>query len=211
MIKCLIFDCDGTLVDSEYLCNLGLEIILREYGVEASAEQMVLKYRGGKLANILNAIEDEYQINLKESFVTEYRELVDQLFEKDLVPFDGVVKFLEQNALPVCVASSGPIKKIKTSIQITGLAKYFGDNLFSSYEINSWKPEPNLFLYAAKKMGFKPSECLVIEDSTLGIQAGLAAGMRTVLFDPLKLHLNIDSVRRIEMIDELKLISLTDV
>ena len=83
MIKCLIFDCDGTLVDSEYLCNLGLEIKLKDYGIESSANTMMKKYRGGKLAEILQSIEKEHNINLKESFVSEYREIVDELFEKE--------------------------------------------------------------------------------------------------------------------------------
>ena len=86
MIKCLIFDCDGTLVDSEYLCNLGLQIKLKDYGIDASAQTMMEKYRGGKLADILQSIEQEHNITLKENFVSEYRELVDELFEKDLNP-----------------------------------------------------------------------------------------------------------------------------
>ena len=203
MIKCLIFDCDGTLVDSEYLCNLGLQIMLKEYGVEVSAEVMMHKFRGGKLAEILKTLEEEHDISLNDNFVIEYREIVDQLFEKNLQPFEGVTEFLDQNTLPVCVASSGPIRKIKRSLQLTGLTRYFGDNLFSSYEINSWKPAPDLFLYAAEQMGFQPSECLVIEDSMLGIQAGLAAGMKTVLFDPMKMFDQKVGITRIRNMSEL--------
>ncbi len=204
MIKCLIFDCDGTLVDSEYLCNLGLEIKLREYNVEASADAMMQRYRGGKLSNILKSIEIEHQIRLNENFVTEYRVLVSDLFKKELLPFEGVVEFLNLNTLPVCVASSGPINKIKQSLEITGLSKYFGENLFSSYDINSWKPEPDLFLFAANKMGFIPSECVVIEDSLLGIQAGLAAQMNTLLFDPTSIHTEVKNVPIFSRMSELQ-------
>ncbi len=204
MIKCLIFDCDGTLVDSEYLCNLGLEIKLREYNVEASADAMMQRYRCGKLSNILKSIEIEHQIKLNENFVTEYRVLVSDLFEKELLPFEGLVEFLNLNTLPVCVASSGPINKIKQSLEITGLSKYFGENLFSSYEINSWKPEPDLFLFAANKMGFIPSECVVIEDSLLGIQAGLVAQMNTLLFDPTSLQTEIKNVPIFSRMSELQ-------
>ena len=154
MIKCIIFDCDGTLVDSEFLCNLGLEILLKDYGVKASAQTMMEEFRGGKLADILKAIEEEYNITLKDDFVPVYRDLVEELFEKDLKPSKGVFEFLQNNQLPVCVASSGPIKKMKKSLTVTGLISYFDDNLFSAYEINSWKPEPDLFLHAATRMGF---------------------------------------------------------
>ena len=84
MIKCTIFDCDETLVDSEYLCNLGLEIKLRNYGVESSAADMMKRFRGGKLSSILETIECEHQIKLKDNFVTSYRSLVDKLFEEAL-------------------------------------------------------------------------------------------------------------------------------
>ncbi len=151
MIKCLIFDCDGTLVDSELLCNLGLEIKLRNYGVETTAHKLMEKYRGGKLDDTLRSIEHEYGISLKENFVPEYRTLVEQLFEKELAPCEGVPEFLKDNTLPVCVASNGPMKKINKALEITGLKKYFKLNIFSCYEINFWKPSPEIFLYAAKK------------------------------------------------------------
>lgn len=203
MIKCLIFDCDGTLVDSEYLCNLGLEVKLRDYGIEVSANTMIERYRGGKLADILQSIEKEYNIDLKENFVSEYRELVDELFEKGLNPFEGVSEFLNQNTLPVCVASSGPIRKINKALEITDLKKYFYNNIYSSYEINSWKPDPEIFIHAAQKMGIDPSACLVIEDSMKGIESGLAAGMRTILFDPMNLYHNAGEVQRIDKMNKL--------
>ena len=100
MIKCIIFDCDGTLVDSEYLCNLGLEIMLKDYGIESSATEMMERYRGGKLAEILQDIEAHYQLKFKDNFVTSYRKLVDELFEKSLRPCEGVANALNEIMLP---------------------------------------------------------------------------------------------------------------
>ncbi len=204
MIKCLIFDCDGTLVDSELICNLGLEIQLREYNIETSANDMMKKYRGGKLAEILKSIEEEHNIVLKDNFVKNYRELIELLFEKKLTACEGVNEMLQNIDLPICVASSGPTKKINKALSITGLKKYFNENIYSSYEINSWKPDPEIFLHAAKEMGFYPNECLVIEDSMKGIQAGLAANMKTVLYDPMYVHENIEGVYKINGMNELK-------
>ncbi|MCR8923378.1 HAD-IA family hydrolase [Dasania sp. GY-MA-18] len=184
MIKCIIFDCDGTLVDSEYLCNLGLEIKLRDYGVESSAIDLMKRFRGGKLATILEAIESEHQIKLKEDFVSSYRSLVDELFEKDLKPCEGVNTALTEIELPKCVASSGPLEKINKALSISGLSKYFNGKIFSSYVVGSWKPDPGIFLHAAKEMGFQPKECAVVEDSQAGISAAKSAGMRPILYDP---------------------------
>jgi beta-phosphoglucomutase-like phosphatase (HAD superfamily) len=80
-VKCVIFDCDGTLVDSEYLCNLALEMNLAELGVQESAAALIEKYRGWKLAEIFNELEAIYSIKLNES---KYRGLVAELFDQDL-------------------------------------------------------------------------------------------------------------------------------
>ncbi|ASP39126.1 hypothetical protein CHH28_10735 [Bacterioplanes sanyensis] len=112
MIKCIIFDCDGTLVDSEYLCNLALEIKLREYGIDASAEEMMKQFRGGKLANILEILESDHQIELRDDFIPSYRSLVDELFEQQLQPCKGVQEMLREIELPKCVASSGPLEAV---------------------------------------------------------------------------------------------------
>lgn len=188
MIKCIIFDCDGTLVDSEYLCNLGLEIKLRDYGVESSAIEMMERFRGGKLAEILQAIELDHQIKLKDDFVSSYRSLVDELFEKNLKPCEGVAAALTDIKLPKCVASSGPPEKIDKALSISGLSKHFDGNIFSSYVVGSWKPDPGIFLHAAKAMGFHPIECAVVEDSPVGILAAKSAGTRPILYDPNGIH-----------------------
>jgi beta-phosphoglucomutase-like phosphatase (HAD superfamily) len=67
-------------------------------------------------------------------------------------------------------------------LEVSGLAAYFGDNLFSSYVIGSWKPDPGLFQYAAYAMAFVPSRCAVIEDSEVGIEAAIAAGMTPLYY-----------------------------
>ena len=186
MIKCVIFDCDGTLVDSEYLCSLGFELLLKNYGVHANANEMVDEFRGKKLDLILRSLESKYKIKLADDFVISYREQVSNLFETDLRAFDGVREALSSIDLAMCVASSGPREKILKSLRLTDLEEYFSDNIYSAYDINSWKPEPDLFIHAANEMGFKASECAVVEDSVVGIKAAKSANMKAILFDPNK-------------------------
>jgi HAD superfamily hydrolase (TIGR01509 family) len=185
MIKCIIFDCDGTQVDSEYLCNLGLEIKLKEYGITESAKSMMIQYRGGKLAEIIKSIEIKHNLNLNEDFVISYRLIVEKFFENNLKPVEGIIDTLEKLELPICVAFSGPLKKIENSLSITNLKHYFQNNIFSSYEVNSWKPDPGLFLHAAKEMGFSPKECAVVEDSEVGINAAKSANMYPIYYNSL--------------------------
>lgn len=184
MIKCLIFDCDGTLVDSERLCNVGLVMKLAEVGIKADATELMHRYRGWKLAKILRSLEEVYGIQLAFDFEPTYRKVVSELFESELKSVVGVEGMLGQIKLPMCVASSGPRHKIEQALRVTGLSRFFGRNIFSSYEVQSWKPEPGLFLYAAEQMGFLPEQCAVIEDSQVGIEAALAAGMRPILYEP---------------------------
>ena len=175
LIDCIIFDCDGTLVDSEYINCLGLEIGLKEHGIDSCAYEMTSVFRGAKLADILKKLETKYGLKLDEYFVNKYRRTVSQLFEDKLEPCDGVTNMLEAIDLPVCVASSGPLDKIERALSVTGLSNYFGRSVFSSYEINSWKPEPDIFLHAAERMKVKPEFCAVVEDSLLGINAAISA------------------------------------
>lgn len=204
MIKCIIFDCDGTLVDSEYLCNLALEIKLNEYGVNSSANEMMLRFRGRKLANIIETLEHDHKIAFKGDFVSTYRSLVEKLFEQKLKPCQGVDEMLRDIQLPVCVASSGPPEKINKALSVTGLSKYFQSGIYSSYIVGIWKPDPGLLLYAADDMGFEPHECAVVEDSPIGIEAAESAGMFSVLYDPVGVYKAVASSNKIRHMAELK-------
>lgn len=188
MIKCIIFDCDGTLVDSEVLFNRALSTKLAERGVNLCAQQLVDRFRGVRLTTVLMTLQTEFSVELSDEFIVEYRVLVNELFQRELEPCVGVSQTLAQIDLPMCVATNGPLDKMKLALGVTNLAHYFGDHLFSAYEVGSWKPDPKLFLFAASAMGFNASECLVVEDSIVGIQAAKAAGMNALLYDSNRVH-----------------------
>jgi HAD superfamily hydrolase (TIGR01509 family) len=180
--KCIIFDLDGTLVDSEILSNQAFVDLVPE--ITEPAEQLVNRYRGKKLADILYDLEKRFGKKLPDTFETSYRERVAILFAKQLKPMPGVVAMLEELELPKCIASSGPPQKIAQALEVSGLARFFDSSIYSSYVIGSWKPEPGLFLHAARSMGFAPKDCIVVEDSDVGIQAANAAGMRALHYVP---------------------------
>ena len=183
MRKCLLFDCDGTLVDSERLCNIGLVIKFREYGIELDADELGIRFRGWKLAKIIEALEQESQLKLAEDFVDSYRSIVTNLFETELKPIQYVGETLKNLDHPNAVVSSGPNHKIQQALRICGLTKYFGANIYSSYEVGIWKPDPGIYIYAAKDMGFSAEDCIVIDDSLVGVEAGYRAGMKTLFYN----------------------------
>ena len=94
-------------------------------------------------------------------------------WEEKLRPVDGVPEILKNIRIPVCVASNGEPTHVRNSLRLTKLYDFFNENIFTASEVKAPKPEPDLFLYAADKMGFEPNECVVIEDSVTGVKAAV--------------------------------------
>ncbi len=182
MYKCVIFDCDGVLVDSEDLSNQTILKMLWELDIPMTEALAIDVFTGRALSKNLAWIEDYFKVNLPDNFESEYRRRSFEAFKNHLKPVAGVQQLLKRLVLPKCVASSGPIKKMELNLFTTGLLGYFNGNLFSCYEINSWKPEPDIFLHAAKEMGFQPHQCVVIEDSEPGIKAAQAGGFKVYAY-----------------------------
>ncbi len=180
MVSCIIFDLDGTLVDSEGLCNQAFLDLLPEINIPVC--ELVSRFKGLKLSVILGELELILGRKLPRSFEDQYRKRVAALFQTELVSFEGVPEALSKIELPMCVASSGPRVKIENALNHTGLSQFFKGRVFSSYEVGSWKPDPGLFLHVAQSMGVKPQDCLVIEDSEVGIEAAKSAKMSALQF-----------------------------
>lgn len=178
MKKLIIFDCDGVLVDSEVLSVEVIVELLYEQEHVVDKKEIDLYFNGEKLDVIFNKIEKNYSVTLPPFDSDEFKGRLNHKFQTSLKPINGIHKTLEQLSVPICVASSSPVKRIKSMLEKTGLLKYFGENLYSSYEIQSWKSEPDIFLHAAEKMNALPSECIIIEDSPTGVEAAVRANMK---------------------------------
>lgn len=202
-INCIIFDCDGALVDSEKLGNQVMIDLFAEYGVVVEPDNYRRLYRGVQLREIIARLEAAHNVKTADDFIDRYRHRLDAMLAERLQPIPGIHNVLRQLALPKCVATSAPQEKLRLCLGVTGLRSFFGDNLFSSYDINSWKPKPDIFLHAAKTMGFAPAECAVVEDSPVGVAAGLAAGMTTIHFNHNGEHEVIEGVIAIQQMEQL--------
>ena len=181
---CVLFDCDGTLVDSELPGNVALAQELGLAGIVESGESLTDRFRGHKLADMLATLQADHGVALPDGFVDRYRARAAAMFERGVQRMPGVAEALEGLALPMCIVSNGPIAKIRQSLRVAGLAGWFGERLFSAYEVGSWKPEPGLFLHAARAMGVEPARCVVVDDSATGVEAARRAGMRALWYLP---------------------------
>ncbi|MFG2356818.1 HAD family hydrolase [Streptomyces sp. NPDC048521] len=177
----IIFDNDGVLVDSEPISNRLLAAYLTELGHPTSYEESIRDYMGSAMHRIHDLVLERTGRRLPDDFDEVFHARVFAAFEQELKPVAGVSGVLEKLAadgVPYCVASSGSHERIRVGHRTTGLDRWFAEErIFSSQDVGRGKPAPDLFLYAAERMGAAPDKCLVVEDSPLGVQAALAAGM----------------------------------
>ncbi len=183
MIECLLFDCDGTLVDSEHLCNQGFVESFANYGVTLDTLDLVKEFRGWKLSKILDTLQSRHKVSLAEDFVPRYRAIVAALFEAELKPIADVKYALSHIPQPKAVVSNGPPEKIAQSLRLCGLSEFFGSNIISAYDVNLWKPDPEIYKLAARSMGYEAEQCAVVDDGIVGIEAGVKAGMNTYFYN----------------------------
>jgi HAD superfamily hydrolase (TIGR01509 family) len=178
----IVFDCDGVLVDSEVLSIGALVSVLNEGGIPATYP-MIARYFGMKQADIMLKVSEDTGHDIPMELSARIWPAIRARFEAELKPMPGLADFLRRHPdVPRCVASSSGPDRIRNSLRLTGLAPFFGENIFSSSQVARGKPEPDLFLFAAATMGFEPARCVVIEDSRFGVTGAIAAGMRAIGF-----------------------------
>jgi HAD superfamily hydrolase (TIGR01509 family) len=122
--------------------------------------------------------------NFAEVFARSVRSAQAARFQQGLGTIRGAHALVSSLTVPFCVATNGPREKVELTLGLTGLLPYFGERIFSAYEVGSFKPDPGLFLHAAEALGVAPQHCAVVEDSEPGIRAGLAAGMQVFSLFP---------------------------
>jgi HAD superfamily hydrolase (TIGR01509 family) len=178
--KLIIFDCDGVLVDSEPMSIGALKDLFSEHNLELTYEEVASRFKGRSLIDTRHSLRTYFNIELRDEAVDRMHQGLLEKFKTDLRQVPGVEEFISLLTQPYCVASSGDPSRIKCALQSTGLDSYFGNRLFSATQVKLGKPEPDLFLHAARECSASPSECLVIEDSPAGVLAAKRAGMMCV-------------------------------
>lgn len=180
-IAALLFDLDGTLVDSEVP---GMDVLHEEaakLGVEMTRAQAHAAFRGQRMALSIEAIGarlPQRPDDFASTFTAHIRRVMAERFREELHAMPGALELVARLQRSFCIATNGPREKAELTLGLTGLLPYFEDRLFSAYEVGHFKPAPGLFLHAAQALGVAPARCAVVEDSLPGIEAGLRAGMQ---------------------------------
>ena len=183
----VIFDCDGVLVDSEWLASRVEGELLRELGVELTVEQVHELFLGKTVSGVLDIVAARRGAPLPSEFTYNWAFATARTFVRELQPIPfvrGVVERLRDAGHRLAVASQSPLARVRLSLEVTGLAEFFGDHLYVTTMVARPKPAPDVYLLAASRLGAAPGDCLVIEDSPAGAAAARAAGMQALGYAP---------------------------
>lgn len=177
----MIFDCDGVLVDSEPIAARLTAEAVSELGWQMSAEVAKAEFLGDTFNNIIRRVEEKLGHPVPADWPARSQANLLAALERELTPVRGVrgaIEALVVAGATLAVGSQGTHEKMKLTLGVTHLLPFFEGRIFSASQVARPKPAPDLFLLAAHTLGFSPSDSVVIEDSTRGVKAALAAGMR---------------------------------
>lgn len=173
----VLFDCDGVLIDSEVLsCTVLLRQLVR-YGMPIGMEDIFERYLGRSFSVVADDYRKVCGKPLPDKFLADMKADLFATFGRELRTIPAVETVLTNLKLPFCLTSSSDWDRIQVSLRVTELGRYFEGRTYNAEMVDRGKPAPDLFLYAAHRMGFPASRALVIEDSVIGVEAGKAAGM----------------------------------
>jgi HAD superfamily hydrolase (TIGR01509 family) len=178
----VLFDCDGVLVDSEPIALRLLVSTLAAAGVALTPAEADALFLGRSLAATREIVARDYGVSFTDAALDDMRRALYAAFRAELRPIPGITDALDALPCPYCVASSSQPERIEFSLTVAGLWPRFTGRAFSATMVEHGKPAPDLFLHAARTLGYPSPACLVVEDSPAGIMAAQAAGMRVVAF-----------------------------
>ncbi|MEO8063696.1 MAG: HAD-IA family hydrolase [Pseudomonadota bacterium] len=186
-LPALIFDCDGVLIDSEYLASRVESEQLHALGVELGVEEAHALFLGKTVDGVLDAVAARTGTCPGSSWVYNWAFATAHAFMRELKAVDGVgvaIESLRRRGHRMAVASQSPLARVQLSLQVAGLAGQFGEHIYVASMVARPKPAPDVYLLAAQGLGALPADCVVIEDSPAGAAAARAAGMRAIGYAP---------------------------
>ena len=181
MHRPIIFDFDGTIVDSEPLANRGLAEVLTELGFPTTYDEALATYVGLRMTDCVRKIEHVHGRQTPDNFPDLCRARVAALVDKHLQPVPGAIPFVRARAEnKIAIASSSRVVSIERLLDRVGLSGIFEGRIFSAADLERGKPHPDIYLATAEALAARPRDCVAIEDSALGVQSAAAAGMTVI-------------------------------
>jgi len=181
----LLFDLDGTLVDSEVLAERAVSLAFAEVDHVITPEEVGTRFGGFTDVDLVRTLSEETGRDFGERRVQRISEIVADLQRAELQPIEGIAALLERllgvSSVRMAVVSNSNMERIHRSLALTGLESFFAqDDRFSSEQVPQGKPAPDIYAFAAERIGVPPHLCIAVEDSVTGATAAQAAGIPTL-------------------------------
>jgi HAD superfamily hydrolase (TIGR01509 family) len=178
----IIFDNDGVLVDSEILSAAIEAEVLTALGRPTTTDEAMRLFLGMTHDDMERYIRDVFGLTLPADHRETNHRLLAEAYKTRLTAIPGVADLMDRLTIPFCVASNSPPAKLGLGLTVTNLFERLYPHIFCAKLVKRGKPAPDLFLYAADRMGVSPSRTVVIEDSVAGVTGARAAGMTVIGF-----------------------------
>lgn len=180
----VIFDCDGVLVESEEIQTRLLGNMARNHGASISDAQARAYFRGRRLADCMATIVALGGGRaLPSDFEEQFRAELTRMIGDQLRATPGADALLTRLWKPYAVATNSRMDQLTEELAATGLLKYFDGRMLSAYDLGRWKPDPAVYLEAARRLSVSPHRCIAVEDSYAGIAAARTAGMYVLAYN----------------------------
>ena len=180
MIKNIIFDFDGVLVDSEILIAKAFAKYIQNFGQEVDEKEFA-SYAGKKTVQVIDILSKKYSIKDQEKFFRDIMDIASNIYKKELTTVKGAYDFVSNLKLNMFIGSNSMKERIIEGLQRVKLDKYFQSNkVYSFDQVDNPKPDPDVYLKAIQDNNLIKTETIIIEDSAVGVMAGVAADVKVI-------------------------------
>jgi len=180
MIKNIIFDFDGVLVDSEILVAKAFSKYMQELGIKTNEKEFA-NLAGKKTVEVIDILSEKYSLKDKQKFFDDIMNIASNIYKKELKTVVGVEGFLKKSKLNFFIGSNSMKNRILDGLKRVGLEKYFNPNQIYSLDlVDNPKPHPDIYLKAVNDNDLIIDETIIIEDSVVGVQAGQDANVKVI-------------------------------
>ena len=180
MLKNIIFDFDGVLVDSEILVAKAYVKYMQNFGIEIDEKEFA-NFAGKKTVQVIDILSQKYSIKDKEKFFTDIMEMALYIYKNELTAVKGAYNFVRNTKLSLYIGSNSTQDRIIAGLQRVELSKYFKPEQIYSFDfVEKPKPDPDIYLKAIEDNNINKNETIIIEDSEVGVKAGVSAGVKVI-------------------------------
>jgi len=180
MIKNIIFDFDGVLVDSEILVAKAFAKYIQKFGIEVDEKEFA-SFAGKKTVQVIDILSKKYSIEDQQKFFTDIMDIASNIYKKELTTVKGAYDFVSNLKLNIFIGSNSMKERIIDGLQRVRLDKYFQPKQVYSFDlVDKPKPDPDIYLKAIQDNNLLKNQTIIIEDSAVGVMAGAAAGVKVI-------------------------------